>query len=60
VIFIKMTDKIGLVLISFKVYRIIHIISTPETAFVVWWLEFLATDPEVPASIPSPARFSEK
>jgi hypothetical protein len=28
--------------------------------FVVWWSEFLATDPEVPDSIPGATRFSEK
>jgi hypothetical protein len=28
------------------------------TASVVKWLEFLATDPEVPGSIPDPTRFS--
>jgi hypothetical protein len=27
---------------------------------VVWWLEFLATDPEVSGSIPGASRFSEK
>jgi hypothetical protein len=27
---------------------------------VVWWSEFLATDPEVPGSIPDATRFSEK
>jgi hypothetical protein len=26
----------------------------------VWWSEFLATDPEVPGSIPGAARFSER
>jgi hypothetical protein len=30
------------------------------TASVVWWSEFLATDPEVPGSIPGAVRFSEK
>jgi hypothetical protein len=30
------------------------------TASVVWWSEFLATDPEVPGSIPDATRFSEK
>jgi hypothetical protein len=30
------------------------------TAPVVYWSEFLATDPEVPDSIPGAARFSEK
>jgi hypothetical protein len=29
-------------------------------ASVVWWSEFLATDPEVPGSIPGSTRFSEK
>jgi hypothetical protein len=27
---------------------------------VVYWSEFLATDPEVPGSIPGATRFSEK
>jgi hypothetical protein len=31
-----------------------------KTASVVLWSEFLATDPEVPGSISSPTRFSEK
>jgi hypothetical protein len=31
-----------------------------ETASFVWWSEFLATDPEVPGSIPGAAIFSEK
>jgi hypothetical protein len=30
------------------------------TASVVWWSEFLATDPEVPGSIHGATRFSEK
>jgi hypothetical protein len=30
------------------------------TARVVYWSEFLATDPEIPGSIPGPTRFSEK
>jgi hypothetical protein len=30
------------------------------TASVVLWSEFLATDPEVPGSIPGATRFSEK
>jgi hypothetical protein len=30
------------------------------TASVVKWVEFLATDPEVPASVPCATRFSEK
>jgi hypothetical protein len=29
------------------------------TASVVYWSEFLATDPEVPGSIPGATRFSE-
>jgi hypothetical protein len=29
------------------------------TASVVWWPEFLATDTEVPGSIPGATRFSE-
>jgi hypothetical protein len=28
------------------------------TASVAWWAEFLATDPEVPGSIPGTTRFS--
>jgi hypothetical protein len=31
-----------------------------ETASVVYWSEFLATDPEVPGSIFGATRFSEK
>jgi hypothetical protein len=31
-----------------------------ETTSVVYWTEFLATDPEVPGSIPGATRFSEK
>jgi hypothetical protein len=31
-----------------------------QTASVVYWSEFLATDAEVPGSIPGPTRFSEK
>jgi hypothetical protein len=34
--------------------------SVLETASVVWWSEFLATDPEVPGLIPGATRFSEK
>jgi hypothetical protein len=30
------------------------------SAFVVYWSEFLATDPEVPVSIPGATRFLEK
>jgi hypothetical protein len=30
------------------------------TAYVVWWSEFLATDTEVPGSIPGAVRFSLK
>jgi hypothetical protein len=30
------------------------------TNYVVWWLEFLATDPDISGLIPSAARFSEK
>jgi hypothetical protein len=30
-----------------------------KTASVVYWSEFLATDPEVPGSIPDATRFSE-
>jgi hypothetical protein len=31
-----------------------------RTASVVWWPEFLATDPEVLGSIPGASRFSDK
>jgi hypothetical protein len=31
-----------------------------QDASVAWWSEFLATDPEVPDSIPGATRFSEK
>jgi hypothetical protein len=31
-----------------------------ETAVVVWWLEFLATDSDVQGSIPGASRFSER
>jgi hypothetical protein len=31
-----------------------------DTASVVQWSEFLATEPEVPGSIPGASRFSEK
>jgi hypothetical protein len=31
-----------------------------KTFSVVWWSEFLATDPEVPGSISGATRFSEK
>jgi hypothetical protein len=36
------------------------LLSLLETASVVYWLEFLATDQEVPGSIPAAVRFSEK
>jgi hypothetical protein len=32
----------------------------PRTASVVWWSEFLATDPEVPGSIPGTTRVTVK
>jgi hypothetical protein len=35
-------------------------IDVSATASVVWWSEFLATDPEVLGSIPGASRFSEK
>jgi hypothetical protein len=35
-------------------------IGSDMTASVVLWSEFLATDPEVPGSIPGATRFSEK
>jgi hypothetical protein len=34
--------------------------SGQETASAVYWLEFLAANPEVPGSIPNAIRFSEK
>jgi hypothetical protein len=30
------------------------------TSSVVWWLELLTTDPEIPGSIHGATRFSEK
>jgi hypothetical protein len=33
--------------------------SPAQSASVVWWSEFLATDPEVPGSINGASRFSE-
>jgi cytochrome c oxidase assembly factor CtaG len=46
---------IGLLLSAFPT-NIIY----ARTASVVLWSEFLATDPEVPGSIPGVTRFSEK
>jgi hypothetical protein len=40
--------------------RIIASSREAVTASVVKWSEFLATDPEVPDSIPGATRFSEK
>jgi hypothetical protein len=39
-----------------------NIVATKETltTSVVWWSEFLATDPEVLGSVPGPNRFYEK
>jgi hypothetical protein len=31
-----------------------------ETASVIYWSEFLATDPEIPGSTPGATRYSEK
>jgi hypothetical protein len=38
----------------------ILLIPLKQTASVVLWSEFVATDPEVPDSIPGYNRFSEK
>jgi hypothetical protein len=38
----------------------VDVYENRETASVVQWSEFLATDPEAPRSIPGPTRFSEK
>jgi hypothetical protein len=43
-----------------KVSEILSDYMLSSTASVVWWSEFLATDPEVPGSIPGPNTFSEK
>jgi hypothetical protein len=37
---------------SFKVVKLVFKHPAIEFASVVWWSEFLATDTEVPASIP--------
>jgi hypothetical protein len=39
---------------------ILLICSLFKTTSVIYWSEFLATDPEVPGSIPGPTTFSEK
>ena len=41
---------------SFALFGIVIVFST---ASVVYWSEFLATDTEVPGSIPGATRFSE-
>jgi hypothetical protein len=60
---------VGLAIVKLNVYHwrsqneiqnINHAIYVRGTASVVLWSEFLATDPEVPGSIPVPTRFSEK
>jgi hypothetical protein len=38
---------------------ILSLNDTPETASVVYWLDFLAEKPEVPSSISGAARFSD-
>jgi hypothetical protein len=43
-----------------KVYQIKWLQPLGLTASVVYWSEFLATDPEVPGSILSASRFSAK
>jgi hypothetical protein len=43
----------------FIVYRP-RVIVPEATASVVEWSEFLATDPEVPGSIPGTSRFTKK
>jgi hypothetical protein len=44
--------------------RIVHEFSSyfdvSVAASVVWWSEFLATDPEIPCSIPGSTKFCEK
>jgi hypothetical protein len=42
-----------------SVRKIYHLLIILEPASVVQWPECLATDPEVPGSIPCAARFSE-
>ena len=38
---------------------VVIVVVVVGTASVVWWSEFLATDTEVPGSIPGATRFSE-
>jgi hypothetical protein len=45
---------------SSTVFDLMKLKITRKTASVVYWSEFLATDPEVPGSIPGTTRFSEK
>jgi len=42
-----------------KKVNLIHVSVCYRTASVVYWSEFLATDTEVPGSIPGATRFSE-
>jgi hypothetical protein len=63
------TRKSLLVLINIITHSLSHhqlcpyqfsLLVSVHLASVVWWSEFLATDPEGPGSIPGPTRFSEK
>jgi hypothetical protein len=38
---------------------VVSVLKQETTASVVYWSEFLATDPEVPGSLPGATRFSE-
>jgi hypothetical protein len=44
----------------FKLHKITSVYSIHRTASVIQWSDFLATDPEVPSSIPGATRLSEK
>jgi hypothetical protein len=46
--------------ICFMVCSLVSARGKYLTTSVVYWSEFLATDPEVPGSIPGATRFSEK
>jgi hypothetical protein len=44
---------------ALRIHLICGVYMTSKTASVVYWSEFLATDPEDPRSIPGATRFSE-
>jgi hypothetical protein len=53
-------DIFFLLQLCIAIYNFILLLLNIMTTSVVWWSEFLATDPEVPGSIPGATRFSEK